>query len=82
MQMVASNECLRAFFGHAVPLTVFFLDYCIRYPACSLQEIAQRELETVTSSGEFDTAQNVDGIYAMPSVQKYAEMSSPTGTSP
>lgn len=39
----------------AVPLTVFCLDYCIRYPACSLREIAAKELMTVQSSVDFDT---------------------------
>ncbi|EIE20668.1 hypothetical protein COCSUDRAFT_48360 [Coccomyxa subellipsoidea C-169] len=32
----------------AVPLTVFTLDYCIRYPACSVTDVAARELATVS----------------------------------
>lgn len=32
----------------AVPLTVFLLDYCIRYPACSVTDVAARELDRVT----------------------------------
>jgi hypothetical protein len=34
----------------AVPLTVFTLDYCIRYPACSVTDVAARELATVSVS--------------------------------
>lgn len=34
----------------AVPLTVFTVDYCIRYPACSMKDVAAMELETVTIS--------------------------------
>jgi len=33
----------------AVPLTVFLLDYCIRYPASSIKDVAANELETMTS---------------------------------
>lgn len=29
----------------AVPLTVFLLDYCIRYPSISLTDVAANELE-------------------------------------
>ncbi|DBB10731.1 TPA: hypothetical protein ACH3X3_007221 [Trebouxia sp. C0006] len=32
----------------AVPLTVFLLDYCIRYPAESMTDVAARELESVS----------------------------------
>ncbi|MEW5307469.1 MAG: hypothetical protein WDW36_009864 [Sanguina aurantia] len=36
----------------AVPLTVFMLDYCIRYPESSLKEVGERKLEEVsTNSG-------------------------------
>lgn len=38
----------------AVPLTVFLLDYCIRYPACSIQDVAANELETITMSVDRD----------------------------
>ena len=38
----------------AVPMTVFALDYCIRYPACSVTEIAAKELQTVSIS-EFNS---------------------------
>ena len=31
----------------AVPLTVFVLDYAIRYPACSVIDVAERELQTI-----------------------------------
>ena len=31
-----------------MPLTVFTVDYCIRYPACSLKDVAVMELETVS----------------------------------
>ncbi len=31
-----------------MPLTVFTLDYCIRYPACSVTDVAARELATVS----------------------------------
>jgi hypothetical protein len=34
----------------AVPLTVFTLDYCIRYPACSVTDVAAKELATVSVS--------------------------------
>lgn len=50
----------------AVPLTVFCLDYCIRYPACSLQEIAERELETVSSSVDFDSFRTAEPQYTLP----------------
>lgn len=32
----------------AVPLTVFLLDYCIRYPASSITDVAAKELEIVS----------------------------------
>ena len=35
-------------FVFAVPLTVFALDYCIRYPADSMRDVAARELEIVS----------------------------------
>ena len=50
----------------AVPLTVFCLDYCIRYPACSLQEIAARELKTVSSSTDFETWPQQDKSFSVP----------------
>lgn len=50
----------------AVPLTVFCLDYCIRYPACSLREIAARELETVSSSIDFDTRRDLSAQFKVP----------------
>ena len=50
----------------AVPLTVFCLDYCIRYPACSLREIAARELETVSSSMDFDTRRDLSSQLKVP----------------
>lgn len=31
-------------------MTVFTLDYCIRYPACSVTEIAAKELKSVDFS--------------------------------
>ena len=31
-------------------MTVFALDYCIRFPACSVTEIAAKELQTVSIS--------------------------------
>ncbi|KAK9803350.1 hypothetical protein WJX73_007055 [Symbiochloris irregularis] len=34
----------------AVPMTVFTLDYCIRYPACTVTEIAAKELKSVDFS--------------------------------
>lgn len=40
----------------AVPLTVFTLDYCIRYPACSVTDVAARELATV-SIADYDGAE-------------------------
>ncbi|KAL6785199.1 hypothetical protein ACKKBG_A02845 [Auxenochlorella protothecoides x Auxenochlorella symbiontica] len=40
----------------AVPLTVFTLDYCIRYPACSVTDVAARELDRVT----FDPVRSLD----------------------
>ena len=43
-QMNADNELVR----FAVPLTVFLLDYCIRYPAESMTDVAARELESVS----------------------------------
>lgn len=33
-----------------MPLTVFTLDYCIRYPACSVTDVAAKELATVSVS--------------------------------
>lgn len=42
----------------AVPLTVFTLDYCIKYPACSVTEIAAKELKSV----DFSEAGNGDFI--------------------
>ncbi|KAK9826469.1 hypothetical protein WJX81_002640 [Elliptochloris bilobata] len=39
----------------AVPMTVFTLDYCIRYPACSVTDVAARELATV-SIADYDVA--------------------------
>ena len=50
----------------AVPLTVFCLDYCIRYPACSIQEIAVRELETVSSSIDFEARRDMEDRFSMP----------------
>ena len=38
----------------AVPLTVFTLDYCIRYPAASVTDVAARELATVERSIDED----------------------------
>lgn len=32
----------------AVPLTVFALDYCIRYPADSMTDVAAKQLEIVS----------------------------------
>ena len=32
----------------AVPLTVFLLDYCIRYPSETMTDVAARELESVS----------------------------------
>jgi predicted PurR-regulated permease PerM len=31
----------------AVPMTVFFLDYCIYYPTASVTDVAARELQSV-----------------------------------
>lgn len=31
-------------------MTVFTLDYCIRYPACSVTDVAAKELATVSVS--------------------------------
>ena len=31
-----------------MPLTVFALDYCIKYPQCSLGDVAAKELDKVT----------------------------------
>ena len=31
-------------------MTVFTVDYCIRYPACSMKDVAAMELETVSIS--------------------------------
>ena len=39
-----------------MPLTVFTLDYCIRYPACSVTDVAARELATV-SIADYDGAE-------------------------
>ncbi len=50
-----SAEAKRVAADSAVPLTVFCLDYCIRYPACSLREIAAKELMTVQSSTDYDS---------------------------
>ncbi len=33
----------------AVPLTVFTLDYCIRYPTSTVKDVAAKELMTVTT---------------------------------
>jgi len=39
----------------AVPLTVFMLDYCIRYPESSIHEVGKKELQVVLASmGEED----------------------------
>ncbi len=35
--------------ANAVPLTVFLLDYCIRYPTNSLTDVAANELEVISS---------------------------------
>ncbi len=43
-QRNADDELVR----FAVPLTVFLLDYCIRYPAESMTDVAARELESVS----------------------------------
>ena len=48
---VAEKACCAA-----VPLTVFTLDYCIRYPACSVTDVAARELATV-SIADYDGAE-------------------------
>ena len=32
-----------------MPLTVFLLDYCIRYPAASMTDVATNELEIISS---------------------------------
>ena len=37
-----------------MPLTVFTLDYCIRYPAASVTDVAARELATVERSLDED----------------------------
>ena len=43
--------------GHgAVPMTVFALDYMVRYPACSVTDVAARELATV-SIADYDGAE-------------------------
>ncbi len=36
-------------FAFAVPLTVFLLDYCIRYPTVSMTDVAATELEVISS---------------------------------
>ena len=38
----------------AVPLTVFVLDYAIRYPACSVIDVAERELQTIGEGSDED----------------------------
>ena len=48
---IANSSC-----SAAVPLTVFTLDYCIRYPACSVTDVAARELATV-SIADYDGAE-------------------------
>lgn len=40
----------------AVPLTVFVLDYAIRYPACTVIGVAERELTAMTADDEDETA--------------------------
>ena len=45
-------------YWRAVPMTVFALDYCIRYPACSVTEIAAKELQTVSIS-EYSNSQEM-----------------------
>ena len=49
--MLASHACC---VHPAVPLTVFTLDYCIRYPAASVTDVAARELATVERSIDED----------------------------
>lgn len=44
----------------AVPLTVFTVDYCIRYPACSLKDVAAMELETVSISADSTSRTSYD----------------------
>ena len=50
-----------------MPLTVFTLDMVIRYPACSIQEIAARELETVTASTDFGDSRRDLEEFTLPS---------------
>lgn len=38
----------------AVPLTVFTIDYCIRYPERSVAEVAKAELEAVQKTIDFE----------------------------
>ena len=45
---IASRSADNEFVSFAVPLTVFLLDYCIRYPAESMTDVAARELESVS----------------------------------
>ncbi|GAX80385.1 hypothetical protein CEUSTIGMA_g7824.t1 [Chlamydomonas eustigma] len=44
----------------AVPLTVFMLDYCIRYPESSIHEVGKKELQVVLASmGEEDEGRDL-----------------------
>lgn len=38
----------------AVPLTVFMLDYCIRYPDSSVTEVGAKEVQKLMRSDEWD----------------------------
>jgi len=45
----------------AVPLTVFVLDYAIRYPACSVIDVAERELQTIGEGSDEEGEEGGDG---------------------
>ena len=57
-EKLADNFCVVG----AVPMTVFTLDYCIRYPACTVTEIAVKELKSVDSFSDSATRTSADFI--------------------
>ncbi len=50
-----------------MPLTVFLLDYCLRYPAMSMTAVAAAETETLTS---IDRDYDPDSTFSSPAARK------------
>jgi hypothetical protein len=51
-----------------VPLTVFTLDYCIRYPTSTVKDVAAKELESVSAEYAADRDDPSEKRYIPPSL--------------